>query len=317
MVVKDQVHTKDYALYCGDCCEILPQLPDDSVGLSVFSPPFASLYAYSDDPRDMGNSKTYAEFFDHFDFLIKQLLRLMMPGRIIAVHCMPIPTYKREGEEIGFRDFPGDLIRAFQKRGFILHSPPFCIWKDPLVAATRTKAIGLAHKQIVKDSTMCRVGVPDYLVAFRKPGENPQPVTHPKGLTHYYGARAVPSTLNHFLGFDGHQGKNKRSQWIWQQYASPVWFDIRQTYVLPYREAKDKDDEKHICPLQLDVIERCVALWSKPGDVVLTPFMGVGSEVYVAVKNKRRGIGIELKKSYFKQAVLNVKSALRHQGSKI
>lgn len=309
--MKDQIQTKDYSLYCGDCCEVLPDLPDDSVGLSLFSPPFASLYSYSDDPRDMGNSKSYKEFFEHFGFLINQLHRVIMPGRAVAVHCMYLPTYKKEGEEIGFRDFPGDIIRAFQKEKFILHSPPFCIWKDPLIAATRTKAIGLAHKQIVKDSTLCHVGLADYLIAFRKPGENPKPVQNEYGLTTYCGARSIPKHLDKWIGYKGHQGKNKRSQWIWQQYASPVWFDIRQTYVLPYRKARDGDDEKHICPLQLDVIERCMALWSAPGDVVLTPFMGVGSEVYVAVKNRRKGIGIELKPSYYRQAVRNVQSIVR------
>jgi DNA modification methylase len=314
--IKDQLITKDFSLYCGDCCEVLPGLPKASVGLAVFSPPFASLYSYSDDPRDMGNSKSYQEFFEHFGFLIEQLQRVMLPGRIVSVHCMHLPTYKKEGVEIGFRDFPGDIIRAFQKEGFILHSPPFCIWKDPLIAATRTKAIGLAHKQIVKDSAMCRVGLADYLVAFRKHGENAKPIDHPYGLTTYCGSRPVPSHLDKWIGYKGDQGKNKRSHWIWQQYASPVWFDIRQTYVLPYRKAREGDDEKHICPLQLDVIERCVALWSAPGDVVLTPFMGVGSEVYVAVKNGRKAVGVELKRSYFKQAVRNVQSVLRKRETK-
>lgn len=316
MVVKNQIHTDDYSLYNGDCCEVLPELPESSIGLSVFSPPFVSLYSYTDKPQDMGNNRNYEEFFDHFDFLVKQLFRVLIPGRIVAVHCMHLPTYRKEGEEIGFRDFPGDLIRAFQKRKFILHSPPFCIWKDPLLAAVRTKAIGLAHKQIVKDSAMCRMGIPDYLIAFRKPGENPRPIPHPYGLTKYYGSRSVPHHLNKWITFKGDQKKNKRSHWIWQQYASPVWFDIRQTYVLPYRKAKDSDDEKHICPLQLDVIERCIILWSITGDVVLTPFMGVGSEVYIAVKNRRKGIGIELKRSYYNQSVLNVKSAIRNRNRK-
>lgn len=315
--MKNQIHTDRYSLYCGDCCEILPNLPDKSVELSIFSPPFASLYSYTDDPRDMGNSKSYREFFNHFDFLVRELFRILMEGRIVAVHCMHLPTYRKEGEEIGFRDFPGDIIRIFLKNEFIMHSPPLCIWKDPLIAAVRTKAIGLAHKQIIKDSSMCRIGCADYILAFRKPGDNPKPITNQYGLTKYYGSRPVPQHLNNkWTGFKGNQKKNKRSHWIWQQYASPVWFDIRQTYVLPYRKAKESDDEKHICPLQLDVIERCMALWSTEGDTVLTPFMGVGSEVYVAVKNNRKGIGIELKRSYYRQAILNVKSAIKNRNRK-
>lgn len=316
MVVNNQEHTKDYSLFCGDCCEVLPDLPDSTIGLSIFSPPFVSLYSYTDDARDMSNCKTYSEFFEHFEFLIKELFRLTMPGRIVAIHCSYLPIYKKDGEEMGFRDFPGDIIRAFQKQKFILHSPPFCIWKDPLLAAVRTKAIGLAHKQIVKDSAMCRMGVADYLIAFRKSGPNSTPINHPYGLTQYYGSHPVPVYLNKWIGFKGNQKLNKRSHWIWRQYASPVWLDIRQTYVLPCRKAKDSDDEKHLCPLQLDVIERCVALWSAPGDTLLTPFMGVGSEVYVAIKNRRKGIGIELKPSYYKQAVLNVKSAVRNRNQK-
>lgn len=313
-VVK-QVITDRYALYNGDCCEVVPSLPEESVGFAVFSPPFADLYSYSDAQEDMGNCSDYKDFFAHFGFLVESLYRVMVPGRVVAVHCMDLPTFKRNGEEIGQKDFPGDIIRCFQKRGFIYHSR-FVIWKDPLLAATRTKAIGLAHKQICKDSALCRTGIPDYVLAFRKPGENPKPVAHPKGLTAYHGSRPVPRNLDkEFLGpMDTHNPydsrKDKRSHWIWQQYASPVWFDIRQENVLPYRKARDKDDQRHICPLQLDTIERCVELWSAPGDVVLTPFMGVGSEVFVAVKNGRKGVGVELKPSYFRQAVLNVKAAV-------
>ena len=306
MAVKKQVITKEYALYCGDCCKVLPDLPSDSVGFSIFSPPFCNLYSYSDDPADMGNSKTYDEFFSHFAFLVDELHRLLMPGRIVAVHCMDLPTYKRNGVEIGLEDFPGDLVRCFKSKGFVYHSR-HCIWKDPLIAATRTKAIGLAHKQIVKDSSMCRTGIPDYILAFRKKGDNPKPIKNESGLTEYHGSRSIPT---HLSVFDGHkeQGTNKKSHWIWQQYASPVWFDIRQTKVLKHREARGQDDEKHICPLQVDVIQRCVTLWSTKGDVVLTPFMGVGSEVYVAVRNGRKGIGVELKDSYFKQAVKNLRN---------
>ena len=317
MPAKKQVITDQYAIYLGDCCEVLPDLPSESVGFSVFSPPFWSMYTYTDDPADMSNCKTYEEFFGHFDFLAEQLERLLLPGRIAAIHCMDMPTYKRSGEEIGLNDFPGDIVRCFKKKGFVYHSR-HCIWKDPLVAATRTKALGLAHKQIVKDSAMCRTGIPDYILAFRKKGENPKPIPHPEGLTEYCGSREVPREFDRYFGGVNPVSnepwlpkENKRSHWIWQQYASPVWFDVRQTHVLRYREAKGKDDEKHICPLQLDVIERCVELWSTKGDVVLTPFMGVGSEVYVAVKNGRKGVGVELKDSYFKQAERNIRLAIR------
>lgn len=285
-------------------------MPDYLFG---FQREFSSLYSYSDDPRDMSNCKTYDEFFEHFGFLVGELHRVMVPGRVVAVHCMDLPTYKRNGEEIGVRDFPGDIIRCFVEYGFIYHCPRITIWKDPLVAATRTKAIDLAHKQLVKDSALSRTGIPDCIVCFRKKGENPKPITNAKGLTEYYGSRSVPANLdnvwNRSDNSDVIPSKDKRAHWIWQQYASPVWFDIRQTKVLQHKGAREADDERHICPLQTDVIERCVALWSAKDDVVLTPFMGIGSEVYVAVKNHRKGIGIELKSSYFKQAVRNVESA--------
>jgi len=306
MVVKNQKVTEQYALYNGDCVEVLQTIPSESVGHCIHSPPFHSLYTYSDDKADMGNCKTKKEFFAQLDFLIEQLHRVMMPGRDVAVHCMELPTHKRDGEEIGIWDFPGEIVRRYIKRGFTYHAR-FCIWKDPLLAATRTKAIGLAHKALVKDSAICRTGLPDYVVVFRKPGENPNPISHPDGLTEYHGAREVPREFDKYKNFQGPQGKNRRSQWIWQQYASPVWFDIQQTKVLQFREARDNDDERHICPLQLQVIERCLALWATKGDVVLTPFMGVGSEVYVAVKNGCKAIGIELKESYYLQAVKNLR----------
>ena len=262
----------------------------------------------------MGNSRSYDEFFQHFGFLVKELHRLLLPGRIVAVHCMDLPTFKRSDQGIGIRDFPGDIIRSFQKEDFIYHSR-HCIWKDPLIAATRTKAIGLAHKQIVKDSAMCRTGIADYIVSFRKKGENPKPIAHPEGLTKYYGSRSIPNNLESFFitpdgsKWEGLQKENKRSQWIWQKYASPVWDDIRQSEVLSFRGAKGNDDEKHICALQTDLVERCIELWSTRGDIVLTPFMGIGTEVYVAVKNGRKGIGIELKESYYKQAIKNIELA--------
>jgi len=303
MVVMHQNITDDYSLFCGDCCEVLPELPNESIGFVIFSPPFSDLFSYSDSSRDMGNSQSYDEFFQHFEFLVEQLHRLSLPGRIVAVHCMDLPTFKRSDEGIGIRDFPGDIIRSFQKNDFVYHSR-HCIWKDPLIAATRTKAIGLAHKQIVKDSAMCRTGIADYIVSFRKKGENTKPISHINGLTKYYGAKSIPKTFDKFIDYVGKeiQSTNKRSQWIWQQYASPVWDDIRQSKVLTFRQARENDDEKHICPLQTDVVERCMELWSAKGDVILTPFMGVGTEIYVAVKNERKGVGIELKESYYKQA---------------
>ena len=295
MAVRDQVITDRYAIYNGDACEVLKTIPSASIDFSVFSPPFADLYCYSDNPADLGNCHTYDEFFQHFGFIIHELARVIKPGRLCAVHCIDIPAMKERDGYIGIKDFPGDIVRAFQAAGMIYHSR-HVIWKDPLIEATRTKALGLMHKQLCKDSTACRSGLPDYLLAFRVPGENACPVVHPNGLTRYCG-RTDP----------GGEGI-KRSHNIWRAYASPVWMDIRQTHTLDARKARDTDDEKHLCPLQLDTIERACVLWSNPGEVVLTPFMGVGSEVYGAVLNGRRGIGIELKPSYYRQAVKNLAS---------
>lgn len=301
MAVKGQVISDKFAAYHGDCCEVLPSLPDESMGLSVFSPPFSDLYNYSSDDRDMSNCTSYEQFFEHFTFLVKELNRVMIPGRIVAVHCMDL---KKTATRL--RDFPGDIIRTFEKHGFWYHTR-FCIWKEPLRVFIRTRALGLAHKQIVKDSSLSRVAMPDYVVVFRKKGKNPTPIAHPDGLTTYAGAREPPAELvKRFAGHDNPR-TNKLSHWIWQQYASPFWDDVRIDRVLPYKEAKEPDDEKHICPLQKDVIERCVVLWSNPGDKVLTPFMGVGSEVCGAVELGRKGIGVELKKSYFRQAVRNIR----------
>jgi len=293
MAVRDQLVTDRYAIYNGDSCEVLKSMPDNSIDFSIFSPPFADLYCYSDSPADLGNCRTYDEFFHHFGFIIRELARVIKPGRLCAVHCIDIPAMKKRDGYIGLKDFPGDIVRAFQSAGMIYHSR-HVIWKDPLIEATRTKALGLMHKQLCKDSTACRSGLPDYLLAFRASGENAYPVVHPDGLTRYCG-RTNP------------EGEGiKRSHNIWRAYASPVWMDIRQTHTLDARKARDENDEKHLCPLQLDVIERACVLWSNPGEVVLTPFMGVGSEVYGAVLNGRRGIGIELKPSYYRQAVKNL-----------
>lgn len=292
--VIDQAQGHGWTAYNGDSCEILTGIPDETIGFSVFSPPFASLYTYSNSERDLGNSKSYDEFFEHFGFIISQLYRTAMSGRNCSVHCMNLPTSKQHHGYIGIQDFRGDIIRAFEKEGWIYHSE-VCIWKDPVTAMQRTKALGLLHKQIVKDSCMSRQGVPDYLVTFRKPGENPHPVSG--RLTEFIGDQAAFQPTKN-LSID-----------IWQKYASPVWMDINPSNTLQYRAAREQNDERHICPLQLDVIERALQLWSLKGDVVLSPFMGIGSEGYVSIKTGRKFIGIELKASYFRQAVKNLQAA--------
>jgi DNA modification methylase len=300
MAILNQTIKPKYAIYNGDCIEVMRDLPDESVHFSVFSPPFADLYCYSDSPMDLGNCKNYDEFFVHFGFVVEQLARIIKPGRNCAVHCMDIPAMKERDGFIGIKDFSGDIIRLFQKHGFVYHSR-HTIWKDPLIEATRTKALGLMHKQLQKDSTRSRAGLPDYLLAFRNAGENTIPVTHPEGLESYAGSDEMPRA-------DG----IKRSHNIWRAYASPVWMDIRQTNTLNAKTAREADDEKHLCPLQLDVIERALTLWSNPGEVVFTPFMGVGSEVYGAVLNGRKGMGAELKTAYYNQAVRNLAEVENH-----
>jgi len=267
----ESVKGKNWEMVNGDCVEEIKKIPDEYVDFSVFSPPFASLYTYSDSERDMGNNRDYEQFEQHFKYLVIELYRVMVPGRNISVHCMNLPLSKQSFGEIAIRDFRGDIIRWFQDVGFLFHSE-VCIWKDPVIAMQRTKALGLLWKQLRKDSTMSRQGVPDYLVTFRKPGVNPRPVTHTK--------ESFPVDQ-------------------WQKWASPVWDDINPTRTLQYMMARDEEDERHICPLQLDVIERAVRLWSNPGDVVFSPFAGIGSEIYTAVKLGRRGVGIELKRSYW------------------
>lgn len=280
MKVKNQVITDKYALYNGDSCEVLTEMPENSVHYIIYSPPFASLYTYSNSDRDLGNCRTRSEFFEQFEFIAKELYRVLMPGRLMSVHCMNLPTSKSRDGFIGIDDFRGDLIRLFQECGFIYHSE-VCIWKDPVIAMQRTKALGLLHKQIKKDSAMSRQGIPDYLVTMRKPGENPEPVTHTN--------ESFPVS-------------------IWQKYASPIWTDINPSDTLQYKSARDNKDEKHICPLQLKVIERGINLWTNPNDIVLTPFLGIGSECYKALEMGRRAIGIELKESYYQQAVKNCES---------
>lgn len=307
--VIDQVVTDKYAIYNGDCVEVVSGLPDESVGFSVFSPPFASLYTYSNSDRDMGNVKNDAEFMEQFAFLVAELFRVLKSGRLVAFHCMNLPTSKTRDGYIGIKDFRGDLIRLFQAHGFIFHSE-VCIWKDPVLAMQRTKALGLLHKQVKKDSAMSRQGIPDYVVVMRKPGGNDEPVTGE--FTHYAGEQS----LNNFVEREYNdnrkvqvRGSQGTSVDVWQHYASPVWFDINQTNTLQYHNARDTDDERHICPLQLDVIERCLQLWSIPGDVVLTPFLGIGSEAYMAVKMGRKAVGAELKSSYFALAKRNMQEA--------
>lgn len=295
----DQVVTSDYAIYQGDACELIRAIPGDSIHFGVHSPPFEGLYKFSNFDRDISNNEGEG-FWTHYAFLIQELLRVTMPGRLHAVHVMQLPTSKIRHGHIGMRDFRGEVVRAYEDAGWIFHSE-VCIWKDPVVAQQRTKSLRLLHKQIVKDSTMSGQGLADYIVTFRKPGENPEPVAG--GFSRYIGDGKEPDRSKYTSPMDG---RNWYSIEVWQRYASPVWMDINQTRTLQYRNARDEKDEAHISPLQLDVIERCIDLWSNPGDVVLTPFLGIGSEVYCAVNMGRKGIGFELKPSYFAQAKRNI-----------
>lgn len=283
-------HIDEYcALYNGDTTEIITGFSENSVDMEIYSPPFSSLYTYSNSDRDLGNCRNDEEFFTHFGFITSELYRILKPGRIMAVHCMNLPTSKEKDGYIGIRDFRGDLIRAFQSVGFIYHAE-VCIWKNPVTAMQRTKALGLLHKQLKKDSCMSRMGIPDYVVFMRKPGENPSRVTHTNE------------------SFPVSEWQNVASP-VWDELNSPVWWDINQSDTLNARMAKDDESERHICPLQLPVIERCLRMYSNKGDVVFTPFMGIGSEVYQAVKMGRKGIGIELKSAYYEAAVQNILNA--------
>jgi hypothetical protein len=311
--VMEQKITDRYAAYLGDCLEVMPGLPDGSVHLSVYSPPFAGLYHYSSSDRDLSNARNYDEFMEHYGYVVAELARVTMPGRMTAVHCMDVPT-SNTGKGDALTDFPGDVIRLHANHGWDYVSRR-CIWKEPLAVRNRTMTKGLAHKTIVTDSTQSLVAGADYLLAFRKRGTNPVPVAHPEGLLDYAGVRKPPEDLLPYRGWAGNQIENRWSHWIWRQYASSFWDDIRgnqgdQTLdkggVLPFQEARDDEDEKHVHPLQLDVITRAVVLWSNPGERVFSPFMGVGSEVYGAVKADRIGMGVELKPSYYRQAVKNL-----------
>jgi DNA modification methylase len=312
VAVIDQKITDRYAIYNGDSAEMLASLPDNSIGMAIYSPPFATenggaLYNYSSSPRDLSNSRTYKEFFDHYRFIVEQTARVLKPGRIAAVHCMDVP---KEGANIaGFSDFPGDIIRLHRECGFE-YTPRICIWKEPLAVRNRTMSKALAHRQVVEDAVQTNVAAADYLIPFRLRGENTEPVTHPNGLLEYFGSREIPHELRQYRGWKGSQIENRFSHWIWRNYASCFWDDIRLERVLPYEESKDDGDERHQHPLQLDVIERAVQMWTNEGDAVMTPFMGVGSEVYGAVVHGRCGVGCELKSSYYRQAVKNLASAV-------
>lgn len=285
MNILEQVIKNDYAIYNGDSVEITKEIPDNSIHYTLFSPPFSSLYTYSNSDRDMGNCKGDDEFYHHFIYLAKELYRITMPGRLLSFHCMDLPLMKQRDGVIGLKDFPGLMLKIFQDCGFIYHSK-VTIWKNPVTEMQRTKALGLLHKQIKKDSSMSRQGIPDYVVTVRKPGENPERITHTD--------ESFP------VG-------------VWQNYASPVWMDIRQSDTLQRSSARAEKDERHICPLQLEVIQRCIELWTNPNDIVFDPFGGIGSTAYVALKMGRRAISSELKESYFEQMKNNVEVALNSE----
>lgn len=306
MAVADEQITDRYAIYLGDSCEVMPTLPAEKVGLSIHSPPFAGLYQYSSSPQDISNCRSYEEFFAHYEYIARELHRITMPGRMAAVHVMDVPSGNTGNDYL--LDFPGDVIRMYQRVGW-KYAARYHIWKEPLTVRNRTMAKNLAHKSIVDDASRCTCASADYLLMFRRSGTNPVPVTHPHGLTEYAGERAIPAELHRYKGWTGKQTENRYSHWIWRQYASAFWDDIRLDRVLPFRDSRDPEDEKHVHPLQLDVIERAVVLWSNPGETVFTPFMGVGSEVYGAVTRGRRGVGVELKPSYWRQARMNLEAA--------
>jgi hypothetical protein len=303
MAVNDQRVTDKYAIYNGDCVAGMQQLPDASIHLSVYSPPFGGLYCYSSNDADLSNCTDYDQFFEHYTFVVRELARVTMPGRMSAVHCMDVPL-SNSGTDC-YEDFPGDIIRLHQREGW-KYAGRHAIWKEPLAVRLRTMQKNLAHASLVADSIDCGVASADYLLLFRRDGENKIPVAHPTGMHEYAGERVPPSDVLPYRGWTGKQTENRFSHWIWRQYADCMWDDIRMNRVLPYREARDSEDEKHVHPLQLDVIDRVVVLRSNPGETVLTPFMGVGSEAYSAIVNGRRAIGWELKPSYFRQAVKNV-----------
>jgi DNA modification methylase len=308
MAIEKQVITDEYALYNGDCIEGMRSLPDNKIDLSVYSPPFGGLYHYSSSDRDLSNSDSYDDFFKHYRFVVEEIHRLTKPGRCTAIHCMDVPS-SNTGKD-SMTDFPGDIIRLHQEIGFD-YICRHAIWKEPLGVRNRTMQKNLSHKTTVDDSIYAGVAGADYLLIFRKKGENKSPITHPTGFDYYAGDLEMPHDIHKYMNFDGDQKQNKFSHWIWRNYASSFWYDIRLENVIEYKPSKDKDDEKHVHPLQLDVIDRVILMRSNPGEVVLTPFMGVGSEVYSAVRNSRKAIGYELKESYFKQSIKNMANCVK------
>ena len=317
MAVADQVVTDKYAVYNGDSCEVLPSLKDGSVHLSIYSPPFATpkggaLYHYSSSDRDLSNARTLPEFMRHYEFIVSEISRLTMPGRMTCVHTTDVAV-SNTGRGDSLFDLSGEIVRLHERLGWA-YVARYSVWKEPLTVRNRTMTKALAHKSLVDDSSRCTVASADTLLVFRKAGENPVPITHPVGLLEYAGERKMPVELLQYRGWKGNQTENRYSHWIWRQYASAFWDDIRLDRVVPFKAPDGKkledEDEKHLHPLQLDVIDRALVLWSNPGETVLTPFMGVGSEVYSSVRAGRRGIGIELKPSYYRQAVKNVAAGL-------
>lgn len=305
MAVIDQVIDSQYAIYNSDCIEVMQKIPAKRVHLTVYSPPFGGLFHYSSSDRDLSNAGSYSKFFEHYEYVVREIERLTMPGRISAVHAMDVPSGNSGKDKL--IDFPGDIIRLHERLGFD-YIGRHAIWKEPLAVRNRTMAKNLAHRSLIEDSSLCSMASADWLLLFRRHGDNPIPIGHPTGLMEYAGSRKVPAQLLCFRGWEGNQIENRYSHWIWRQYASSFWDDVRIERVLPFEQSKDENDEKHVHPLQMDVIDRILVLRSNPGETVLTPFMGVGSEVYGAVRAGRRGIGVELKSTYFKQATKNVRA---------
>jgi len=308
MDVAAQKITDRYALYNGDCVDVMGGMQDGALHLSVYSPPFCGLYHYSSSDRDLSNSRGYDEFFEHYEFVAKEIARVTMAGRMTGVHCIDTPMGNATCNHL--RDFPGDIIRMHERLGFH-YVGRYCVWKEPYRVRIRTMAKGLAHQSLIDDASRITVASADYLLMFQKHGDTPVKIEHPEGLTEYAGSRQMPANILKYRAWKGPQVENKYSQWIWRRYASAFWDDVRVDNVLPFKDSRDEDDEKHVHPLQLDIIERCVQLWSNPEETVFTPFMGVGSEVFGAVLNGRRGVGVELKESYYRQALLNVEEAVK------
>lgn len=308
-LVLAQEHGDNWTMWNGDCVDVTQGIPDNSLHYTIYSPPFESLYTFSDNPRDISNNSKPEVFWEHYKFLIKEMVRATMPGRLISTHCMQLPTSKTRDGFIGMRDFRGEIIRAFQEAGMYFHSEVM-IRKDPVSAMQRSKSIGLLHKQIMKDSSMSRMAAADYIVTMRKPGENPEPISEP--FDAYYGNECAPDGPLLTENSRGKEALRPGDDWfsvaVWQRYAESCWMDINQNDVLSFRVAREEADERHISPLQLTPIRRCVDLWSNPGDIVFSPFAGIGSEVYVAVEMGRRGLGVELKESYYRQAVANLRN---------